>query len=133
MDWTQYMQAVLALIFVLGLMGVAIFALRRLGFGSPTPTLGHRNKRVRVIEVTAVDARRRLVLVRHDDREHLILLGQNGETIVESRDAPADALPAANDTATDTAANRASPSFSEALGRVIRGGNSRGKAGGGDP
>lgn len=88
MSWADYMQALLALIFVLGLLGILIVALRRLGFGSPTPTLGNRNKRVRVIEVTTLDARRKLVLVRHDEREHLLLLGANGETVVESRDGP---------------------------------------------
>jgi len=88
MSWGTYAQAVFALVFVLGLVALLILGLRKLGFGSPTPTIGHKNKRVRIQEVTAVDARRRLVLVRHDDREHLILLGANGETIVESRDAP---------------------------------------------
>lgn len=115
MDWTQYMQAVLALIFVIGLIGALIVVLRRLGFGAPTPTIGHRNKRVRVMEVTNVDARRRLVLVRHDDREHLILLGQNGETVVESRDAPDEAVLAA----ARAAAPAPPASFGEALGQVM--------------
>jgi len=115
MDWSQYLQAVFALIFVIGLIGALIVVLRRFGFGAPTPTIGHRKKRVRVVEVTAVDARRRLVLVRHDDREHLILLGQNGETVVESRDAPDEAVLAA----ARAARPDAPPSFGEALGKVI--------------
>lgn len=104
MNWGDYAQAVLALVFVLGLLGGLILLLRKLGFGAPTPTIGHKNKRVRIQEVTAIDARRRLVLVRHEDREHLILLGMNGETLVESRDAPAGSMADTVPTATRGAA-----------------------------
>ena len=38
-----------------------------------------------------IDNRRRLVLVRRDDREHLLLLGPQGETVVETN------IPAAGD------------------------------------
>lgn len=87
MNWAEYLQAVFALVFVLGLVGLFVLLLRKLGFGAPTPTIGHKNKRVRIQEVTALDGRRRLVLIRHDDREHLILLGADRETVIESRDA----------------------------------------------
>ena len=113
MAWGDYAQAVLALVFVLGLVGVLILILRRFGFGAPVATMGHRHKRVRIAEVTALDARRRLVLVRHGEREHLILLGMNSETVVESRDAPP----------LDNAAAPATPEpggFARALGQAMR-------------
>lgn len=113
MAWGDYAQAVLALIFVLGLVGILILILRHFGFGAPTPTMGQRNKRVRVAEVTALDARRRLVLVRHDQREHLILLGANGETVVESRDGPP-----LEDAAGSAPSARGG--FAQALGRALR-------------
>ncbi|MEQ8664736.1 MAG: flagellar biosynthetic protein FliO [Rhodospirillales bacterium] len=112
MAWGDYAQAVLALIFVLGLVGVLILVLRHFGFGAPTPTVGNRQKRVRIAEVTALDARRRLVLVRHDDREHLILLGTTSETIVESRDGPPLEQPGAS-------APSANSGFARALGRAL--------------
>ncbi len=84
MGWDSYMQALVALVFVLALIGLLTVAARRFGFGSPTPTIGHKNKRVHIIEVTQLDARRRLVLVRRDDREHLILLGPDREHIIET-------------------------------------------------
>lgn len=84
MGWGSYAQTLIALVFVLALIGLLTVVARRFGFGSPTPTIGHKNKRVHIVEVTQLDARRRLVLVRRDDREHLILLGPDREQIIET-------------------------------------------------
>ncbi len=84
MGWGSYAQAAMALVFVLALIGLLTVVARRFGFGSPTPTIGHRNKRVHIVEVTQLDARRRLVLVRRDDCEHLLLLGNDREQVIET-------------------------------------------------
>ncbi|OLP53911.1 hypothetical protein BJF92_04860 [Rhizobium rhizosphaerae] len=44
-----------------------------------------REQRLAVLESTAVDARRRLVLVRRDDVEHLLLIGGPADLVLESR------------------------------------------------
>ncbi len=44
-----------------------------------------RDQRLAVLESTAVDARRRLVLVRRDDVEHLLLIGGPADLVLESR------------------------------------------------
>ena len=41
-------------------------------------------RRVEIVDVAPVDARRRLILVRRDDVEHLILLGAHEDILVES-------------------------------------------------
>ena len=41
-------------------------------------------RRLDVIEARAIDARRRLVLVRRDGVEHLLLLTPSGDTVVET-------------------------------------------------
>lgn len=92
MNWGDYAQAFLALIFVLALIGALTVVARRFGYGSPTPTIGHKNKRVHIVEVTQLDARRRLVLVRRDDKEHLLLLGQEREQVVEADIKPASSF-----------------------------------------
>ncbi len=84
MDYASIAQALLALVFVIGLIGVFALVAKRMGLGVPSPALGNKNKRVVVLEVTPVDAKRRLVLFRRDDQEHLVLLGMNGEHVVES-------------------------------------------------
>ena len=43
-----------------------------------------REPRLSIIEARQLDVRRRLVLVRRDNVEHLLLLGANGETVIES-------------------------------------------------
>jgi len=84
MDYATIAQAVLALVFVLGLIGAIAVGARRFGLGIPSPTIRTKNKRVKVIEITVIDTKRRLVLVRRDDREHLILLGLSGEQVIET-------------------------------------------------
>lgn len=81
-DPTQYLRFAAALIFVLALMGAALYALRAFGFVS----LAQRrpaDRRLSVVESLMLDARRRLVIVRRDDKEHLILLSATGETVIE--------------------------------------------------
>lgn len=45
---------------------------------------GGRKHRLAVLDATAIDNRRRLVLVRRDDVEHLLLIGGNNDVVVES-------------------------------------------------
>lgn len=41
-----------------------------------------------MVEARAIDSRRRLVLVRRDDREHLLLIGGANDVVVETGIAP---------------------------------------------
>ncbi len=71
-----FLQAVFALAATLGLFGVGVYAARRGGpvglmkFNSTAP------KRLSVVESLTLDANRRLVLVRVDREERLLLLGE---------------------------------------------------------
>jgi len=58
------------------------------GRRGPSPFVrGGRNRqpRLQVLDAAAVDARRRLVLVRRDDVEHLIMIGGPTDVVIESR------------------------------------------------
>ena len=88
MNWSDYAQAIVALVFVLTLIGLLSIFARKFGFGSPRPTMGHKNKRVTIVEVTQVDSKRRLVLIRRDKVEHLILLGGDKEMLIEGNIEP---------------------------------------------
>ena len=46
-----------------------------------------------MLEVLAIDGKRRLVLVRRDDTEHLLLIGGEADLVIE-RGIPADLRPA---------------------------------------
>lgn len=57
------------------------------GRGGPSPFLrGGKNRqpRLQVLDAAAVDTRRRLVLVRRDDVEHLIMIGGPTDVVIES-------------------------------------------------
>ncbi len=88
MPLETYLRFLLALLFVLALIGACAWAAKRFGLGNRLPATRGRNARLGIVEATALDARRKLVLVRRDDVEHLIILGPTGETLVESRIAP---------------------------------------------
>ncbi len=65
---------------------VAVFWLMR-NRSASTFIRGGRNRqpRLAVLDAAAVDTRRRLVLVRRDDVEHLILIGGPTDVVIESR------------------------------------------------
>jgi flagellar protein FliO/FliZ len=84
MDLDVYLRFVLALVFVLALIGVVAWVGRRMGFLGRV-TMGRTNAgRIGVVETTAIDAKHRLVLLRRDGVEHLVLLGPTSETLIES-------------------------------------------------
>lgn len=84
MDPIGLIRTVGALGVVLGMLGGALWAVRRFDLKLPgrMGLTGHR-RRIEVVERLALDNRRALALVRRDDCEHLILLGPEGTTVIE--------------------------------------------------
>jgi len=77
-------RAVFALAITLGLVGLAAVAARR--FGPEWMTRLHRpggDRRLAIVESLTLDPQRRLVLIRLDDCERLLLLGEG--RLVEER------------------------------------------------
>ncbi|TCS63031.1 FliO/MopB family protein [Varunaivibrio sulfuroxidans] len=94
MEPTNYLRFALALVFVVALIvGLAGLA-RRYGFAGAAPVVARRARRLKLLEVLPLDSKRRLVLVRRDDREHLVLLGASTETVLESAPAPSPSVAA---------------------------------------
>lgn len=82
MEMMEYLRFAVALIFVLALVwGCAWFG-KRMGL-SPRISQSGAGKRLAVLEVQAVDARRKLLLIRRDDKEHLILLNGDSDLLIE--------------------------------------------------
>ncbi|SDR86447.1 flagellar biosynthetic protein FliO [Bradyrhizobium canariense] len=73
-----------AFVAVLALIGVAAWAVRRFaGNRLGANTNRSRMPRLAVIDAAAVDGRRRLVLVRRDNVEHLLMIGGPTDIVVE--------------------------------------------------
>jgi flagellar biogenesis protein FliO len=74
-----------AFIIVLGLIGGTFFLVRRFGAErlGASSTRG-RQPRLAVIDAAAVDGRRRLILIRRDNVEHLVMIGGPTDVVVEA-------------------------------------------------
>lgn len=78
-------QALMALAFVLALVAVIFFIVRRLGGKSAGASAGRgRQPRLGVLDVANVDGRRRLVIIRRDSVEHLLMIGGPNDVVIES-------------------------------------------------
>jgi flagellar protein FliO/FliZ len=75
----------IAFVVVFALIGVTAWLIRRFGTGALGGT-GARGRapRLAVIEAGAVDGRRKLVLIRRDNIEHLIMIGGPTDIVVEA-------------------------------------------------
>jgi len=78
-------RAIVALVLVLALIALTVWLMRRFGDGRLTSSAGGRGRqqRLAVLDSATVDARRRLVLIRRDNVEHLILIGGPTDVVVE--------------------------------------------------
>ena len=89
MDILEIGRMIAALGVTLGLIGLAAWALRRYGPSTlmrlQTPAA---ERRLAIVETLMLDPARRLVLVRLDQQERLILLGE-GRVIAQSPTPPA--------------------------------------------
>ena len=80
----QTLTFLFAFIAVLALIGVAAWLVRRFANNRlGTNTQRGRMPRLAVIDAAAVDGRRRLVLVRRDNVEHLLMIGGPSDIVVE--------------------------------------------------
>ena len=85
MGFLDFARAILGLAITLGLIGLAAYALRRYAPGLMERFQGTRGeRRLQVIETLVLDPARRLILVRVDDEQRLILLGE-GKELIEPR------------------------------------------------
>ena len=91
MNFLDLLRALFALAFTLGIIGLAAVALRRFGPDALARfTRTRAERRLAIVETLVLDPARRLVLVRIDDEERLLILGE-GRELIEPRGPGADA------------------------------------------
>lgn len=94
MDMDVYLRFVLAFVLVIGLILLGAGLLRRVSGRVSGLVPGRKGqRRLKIIETMAVDPRRRLVLVRRDGVEHLLLIGGGNDVVVETGLAPPEDAP----------------------------------------
>lgn len=80
-DLLNIIAVVLAALIVLALLWFIISAIRRPRFASSRRS---RQARLAITDAALIDERRKLVLVRRDDVEHLVLIGGATDIVIES-------------------------------------------------
>jgi flagellar protein FliO/FliZ len=88
----MYWRFVLALILVVALIFATAWVAKRLGLGGRiVPNRGKR--RLAIQEVLSLDGKRRLVLLKRDGVEHLVLFGATNDVVLETGIAPGSETP----------------------------------------
>lgn len=80
----DFLKLLAALGLVLALMGGLALTLKKLGLAERMPQVKSADRRLKIVESLSLDPRRRAVLIRCDDKDHLVILGHNGETVVRA-------------------------------------------------
>lgn len=82
-DYAPALLWTFAALVLLAIVLVIIKLVRSMTFGTYVAGGRNRKNRLAVMDATAVDSHRRLVLVRRDDIEHLLLIGGPTDVVVE--------------------------------------------------
>ena len=82
MDLLDIARYLGALLLVLGLIGFAGLAARR--FGLPGLAKPASTRRLKIVETLMISPRQRLVLLRRDDVEHLVMVCPDGASVIEA-------------------------------------------------
>ncbi|VAW04658.1 hypothetical protein MNBD_ALPHA01-554 [hydrothermal vent metagenome] len=85
MEVSAYFQFILALFFVLGLILLIAYGAKKFGMMARITINSAKSKerRLNIVEILPVDARRKLMLIRRDDVEHLIMLSAERDIVIE--------------------------------------------------
>ena len=107
-DVSPALKFFIAFVIVLALIGVTAWLVRRFsasGFGGASAR--GRQPRLAVVDAAAVDARRKLVIIRRDNVEHLLMIGGPTDVVVEQN--IVRAISAQRDKAVEPAVGRPLP------------------------
>ena len=80
MEISSYIQLALALVVVIGLM--AIFSLILKKMNAFQSGVAGRSNRLKIMEQRMIDTKHKAVIIRCDNKDHLVILSQNSDTVV---------------------------------------------------
>jgi flagellar protein FliO/FliZ len=83
METPEILRFFMALVFVVSLMGGLWIILKKLGMNGGFTLQQGKKRRLKIVEILPLDVKHKAVLIRRDDKDHLVILGPNGETVIE--------------------------------------------------
>lgn len=78
----SFISAILAFIFVLALIYMTLFILNKLSKGYRLKK--NYGSKIEIIERTWLDNKRQAIILKRDEKHHLIILGSQNETLIET-------------------------------------------------
>jgi len=90
METVDPTRFIFASLLVLGLIGLLYIGLKYLAASGKFTQMNTKpgEGRLEILETRYLDAKRRLVIVRRDQKQHVILLADGRETLIESIEPP---------------------------------------------
>ncbi|MCF6292082.1 MAG: flagellar biosynthetic protein FliO [Robiginitomaculum sp.] len=84
MELIDPVRMILGLLFTIGMLLVLWAGIRKFAPGM-VQAMPKGERRLKITEALQLDTKRRLIVVKDGQKEHLILLGSTNETVLESR------------------------------------------------
>lgn len=88
MDSIDYSRVSLSFLAVILLILAIAWVIKKFGLHQRFQTIASPKSRLQTIDRLTLDPKHRLVIIRRDAKEHLILLGATNPLLIESYDAP---------------------------------------------
>lgn len=83
MEIADYLRFVAAFVFIIAMIGSCAWVAKRFGLASRLQGGSTTTHRLSIVETRPIDMKRKLVLIRRDNIEHLILIGVNHDLLIE--------------------------------------------------
>lgn len=90
MELAEYSRFFFALAFVIGLIWLTGYVVRRMGIDKRLRGITGNHGRLAVVDVLHLDPKRKLTLVRADRREYLILIAGDQAQLIDQHEAKAN-------------------------------------------
>lgn len=86
MEWQSVLQAVLSLIFVIGLLLLTLWLIKYCELKSSQCRIFKKlsdSKKLDIIEIRRIDSKNSLALIKYDETEYLLLLGASNNILLK--------------------------------------------------
>lgn len=83
MEWLEYVKFVLALAFVIGMIWLVAYGMKRTGLDKRLRGVTGQHGRLGVVDVLYLDPKRKLTIVQADGREYLILIAGDQASLID--------------------------------------------------
>ena len=82
--YVDFNRMVIALIFVLSLILLGMYLVKRFGKGWGLQHIPMNKRRMQILESISLGPKQRIIIVKRDDKEHVLIVGHDSATVLET-------------------------------------------------